>query len=161
MLTTDFIAKYYEENKKGLLRLAKVRSQDKQGVMYEDIVQETFCRILKYKHLYDENKDFSKWVHSILYNVVRDITKQERLKGAFVEVREDDIFTSETFMLDGERLKDIEEKIERIKNTSHRNILYQALILHLPMEDIRQISEESPANIRKILSRFKQEIKEM
>lgn len=160
MLTKEFLGTYYKLHYKQLLKEARFRSGDKEGMFYEDIVQETFYRALRFRKHYDMSRPFVPWLNTIMNNVIRDMKREERLKGATTELQEDDLVTSESFMFDAEVLRDIEEEINDIRNMDHKNILYLALIKQMSLVDISQIVDESYANVKKIVSRFRQQIKE-
>lgn len=47
----------------------------------EDLVQNTFFRIIKYRHLFRGDGDFKTWMFHIARNVRHDQFKKEKLKG--------------------------------------------------------------------------------
>ncbi len=160
MLTKEFLGSYYKLHHRALLKEARFRSGDKEGLKYEDIVQETFYRAIRFRKHYNTSLPFLPWLNTIMNNVIRDIGRMERLKGATTDVREEDLVTSETFLFDREVLRKIEEEINGIANTEHRNVLYLAMLKQMPLVDIAQITDMSAGNVRQVVYRFRELIKE-
>ena len=50
----------------------------------EDVVQETFLRIIRSRHQYALNRVFAPWFYTILRNVCRDVQRKRKLQGQFL-----------------------------------------------------------------------------
>jgi len=122
----------------------------------EDIVQEAYCRALKYWKTFDAEQPFDFWMLTILTNSARDHFKTERLNGICheppVDMRYDVPFNSIYLK---EILKIVEKKEDNI-----RRILKLRFLDNYPTLEIAQIVPESHSSVRKIIQRFRQELKE-
>ncbi len=67
----------YERYKKPLLGFFVGMLRDKE--LSEDLVQNTFARILKYRHLFRGDGDFKTWMFHIARNVKNDHFKKKRI----------------------------------------------------------------------------------
>jgi len=54
---------------------------NRNGELSEDLVQNTFFRILKYRHLFRGDGDFKKWMFHIARNVSHDQFRKDKIKG--------------------------------------------------------------------------------
>lgn len=159
MLTNTIIEKFYRENYKKLCKQARFRARDTAGVIYEEVVQEAFCRALKYKDKYDGSKTLDAWFNTILNNAAKDLGAKERLSGMSVEVEEDHISISEDYLDYDLLLDDIRSRIDALDNAEHRNILYMYFIKDMTPKEISELSEESLAKCKMVISRFKKTLR--
>jgi len=79
----------YERYKRPLLGFFVGMVRDKE--LGEDLVQNTFIRILKYKHLFRGDGDFRTWMFHIARNVKNDHFRKNKITHEKVEKWEDKI----------------------------------------------------------------------
>jgi len=79
----------YERYKRPLLGFFVGMVRDKE--LSEDLVQNTFVRILKYKHLFRGDGDFRTWMFHIARNVKNDHFRKNKITHEKVEKWEDKI----------------------------------------------------------------------
>ncbi len=88
----------YERYKRPLLGFFVGMVRDKE--LGEDLVQNTFIRILKYKHLFRGDGDFRTWMFHIARNVKNDHFKKNKITHEKVEKWEDKIKDEGNLMLE-------------------------------------------------------------
>ena len=121
----------------------------------QDVVQETYHRCCKYWAGYDTEKDFEGWFKGILNNSIKRFFTQEMLQGMTKDMAVDT--TSRVF-----------DKIELdelmvVMNTypdNHRTILKYYFLNELNSCEIAEIVPESAFNVRKVVQRFRNKVKE-
>jgi len=55
----------------------------KSKVMADDITQETFIRIIKKFHLFDETKSIEPWIYRMTVNITRNMIRKQKIKKLF------------------------------------------------------------------------------
>ncbi|WP_088011656.1 RNA polymerase sigma factor [Gottfriedia acidiceleris] len=55
----------------------------KSKVMSDDITQETFIRIIKKFHLYDQTKPIEPWIYRMTVNITRNMIRKQKIKKLF------------------------------------------------------------------------------
>jgi RNA polymerase sigma factor (sigma-70 family) len=88
----------YERYKRPLLGFFIGMVRDKE--LGEDLVQNTFVRILKYKHLFRGDGDFRTWMFHIARNVKNDHFRKNKVTHEKVEKWEDKIRDEGNLMLE-------------------------------------------------------------
>jgi len=88
----------YERYKRPLLGFFMGMVRDKE--LGEDLVQNTFVRILKYKHLFRGDGDFRTWMFHIARNVKNDHFRKNKITHEKVEKWEDKIKDEGNLMLE-------------------------------------------------------------
>jgi len=138
----------------------------------EDMVQEVFLRILKYRHTFRGEGDFTPWLYHIARNVRIDCAKQRRHELTFdgeshdkaedPPYRESAEFKQSVSLLNVALARLPEEKREIILVSRYQNLKYNAIAevlgcsvdavkvrVHRAMNELRQIfyqlSGETPA----------------
>lgn len=56
----------------------------------EDLVQDVFFRLLRYRHTYDEKRSFSSWMYQIARNANIDVAKKQRGELPLASDRDED-----------------------------------------------------------------------
>jgi RNA polymerase sigma factor (sigma-70 family) len=112
----------YERYKRPLLGFFVGMLRDKE--LSEDLVQNTFARILKYRHLFREEGDFRTWMFHIARNVKNDHFKKKRVEQVPV-----DIWT--------ERIGHLETRSEEIKQEEELEML--SIAMDRLSEDKREV----------------------
>lgn len=121
------------------------------GVMdAEDVVQESYTRALTYSHTFNSNiSSIDTWFTNIVNNVHRSMKRNDFLS---CEVREDDWYTREADEYEDDEFvcNKIQEKIENVNLSHHRNILFSYFIagnkvshtasqLNIPIEAVKTV----------------------
>ena len=149
------ILEYYEENFDRLVKKISYRVGGHHNG--EDVVQEAFARAIKYKHTFRAvPEEFERWFTTILNNATRDFKKEDRRGGMT-----SDAYESEELDLDmnRERLaREVRQEMTKLK-PDHATILDMFYSGHTAKE-ITEVVDTSVPNIRKIVYRFKESMKE-
>ena len=118
----------------------------------EDVVQEAYTRALQYWDSYDVDKDFDKWFNGILYKAFLSNRKKER--SALTITEEVGIEPLRDTVMAKEMKEQIEEKPEL-----ERKVLLLFFFFEYTPQDIEQLVPLSGNAIRKMVSRFKGEMR--
>jgi RNA polymerase sigma-70 factor (ECF subfamily) len=94
---------------------------NKEQELCEDLVQNTFLRILKYRHLFRGEGDFKAWMFHIARNVNHDNHRKSKIK------------TSDDVEKWQDRIGHLENEDTKIQDREERQLLLQAMN-HLPEE---------------------------
>lgn len=148
------VEKHYRENRKHLVKRAFFRTGSHEAA--EDVVQEVYYRILKYKAFNAENPD--KWVSTILGNCIKDWHRQEEGYVAVDEVPEEEAENVKCPHYPAQVMREVYELIET-KAVIQQEVLNLHLRYEYSAKDISEITEHSYANCHKIISRFREELR--
>ena len=107
MLATIF-EKYHVKLYNFFLRMTRNRENS------EDLTQEVFQRILKYRHTYDANLQFRSWMYQIARNALKQNYNKHKLLIS-------DFQHSETIAFEGT------SAVEEMEAESRKKMLYEAL----------------------------------
>ena len=123
----------------------------------EDVVQEAYFRACNYWATYDGEQGFNTWFSSILNNAIKDFFKEEALHGMGTSL-------DSTEIDEGSRLLDrltLEELLGFINRQPERiaRILNLHIIQGYRSDEVAQLVPESADNIRKIVQRFRAEVR--
>ncbi len=155
----NVIEEHYKKNFKLLVNKLSRYFGSKHSA--EDIVQEAYYNALRYWHTYDNKQPFDNWFRTIVNNAIRFHYKQEMLhgmlddSGLLKEEMEERMLKPFFQRIElKELLKKIEEQTDRIKR-----ILKLYLLEGYTSLEVETIVPENANNIRKIVQRFRDEIK--
>ena len=123
----------------------------------EDVVQEAYYRACNYWNTYDPTMLFNTWFSTILNNAIKDFFKEEALHGMGV-------MPENTEVDEGLRLLNrmtLEEILQYIAKQPERisRILHLHIIQGYKSEEVARLVPESADNIRKIVQRFRSDIR--
>jgi RNA polymerase sigma factor (sigma-70 family) len=124
----------------------------------EDVVQSAYERCCVYWN--DCPKDaegLAKWFTVILHNALKDNHRQEIMQGA-VSYKEEDEPQINPAAIPAIIYKQVVDRIKS-KSPRHARILSLSLLNQYRPADIAEVVPENQAGIRKIVSRFRKEIK--
>lgn len=150
------IEKHYRENYGRILKRMTFRAG---GVhQAEDIVQEAYCRAMKY---YNELRieEFDRWFSMILNNAYND-AKRDEIGLSYIEDEDEPLGLEECGLVNRQTRREVYDII------STKSIVQQEiLLLHLKHgyspTDIANVSDHTYANVHKVISRFKAELKSL
>lgn len=154
------IEAYYNEAKPKLLK--QIRGRGVRQDLVEDVLQESFARALKYIHTFDSKRNMPAWFNTLMNNAIRDCKKEDKAQGV-VTARDLKKLDDEDAVEDPSYVKLLCKNLEKElvgRKESHKHILFLYFMQNLPPRDICQITEEGYENVRRVLQRFKVEMKE-
>jgi len=124
----------------------------------EDVVQEAFCRALKYKDAFNpEHKELGAWFNTILNNCLKDFKREERNGKPMQEYKEEEI-VGHSQPTDNQNLIDKLEEEIGAKEGKTRDVLFLYFIRQYRPKDIRHIIDMKVKCIKTIAWRFKVEM---
>ncbi len=80
----ETFSKIYTRFKKPILKYVLLRISDPQSA--EDIAQDIFAKVYKFRDSYDESQDFSTWLWTIARNTVFDALRKQRSIGQYESI---------------------------------------------------------------------------
>ena len=133
---------------------SKVRNQEKA----HDIFQEVFVKIHKSKHLYNETLPFLPWLFTITKNALVDEVRKNEKEKSHVSVDGLALASPEA-----ELTPQLSEVLPYLKvlPENQKRVIEMRYIEEKTFEEISLVLETSPMNVRKILSRGVQRMKEL
>ncbi|MBX2844706.1 MAG: RNA polymerase sigma factor [Saprospiraceae bacterium] len=131
------------------------------SAMSEDLVQNTFFRVLKYKNSYDVNKRFSTW----LYQVARNVFHDQYRKKSSKETSVDDFKQNEPIADEKDSFQEPDERMGLLKkaldqlSADKREILVLSKYEGLRYKEIGDILECSETAVKVKAHRAMKELK--
>lgn len=128
----------------------------------EDVVQEAFCRALKYADSFEvrEDKHMETWFNTIVRRSLYDFKRIELKQGMTAATDSGESEAVEISGVDQMMADEIVGFIEAKKNIDHKNVLYLSLLRNYPPRDIVEVLDLNLENVKRIVVRFKQEMAE-
>lgn len=149
---------FYIERREDLLRRLNYGAGTPENA--EDVLQEAFVRALIYWDTFDpNNKELGAWFSTILKNSLRDFKRDEWLFGMGEEFDEELYDPQEMPINEVELVRQIYEMVED-KIDSQKEILLLYFERHYTPKDIYNVTGQKVSNIKKVIQRFKAEVKE-
>jgi len=123
----------------------------------EDIIQEAYTKALTYWTSYKEGMDFAGWFHVIINNATKDFFNTESLQGMSVDNPPDPIVSPSVL-----HKMELDEVVQMIEDQPERNatILRLFLLDDYNVKEIAAVVPESGSNIRKIVQRFREGLRD-
>lgn len=150
------IEAHYVANRRKYLKTFTFRAGTPEAA--EDIVQEAYERVLRYRHSCSP-READKWIRTVLNNCLRDFKNQE--KGHVAEEFEEESAEGTTCPHYEEHvMKEVYELIDT-KGPIHQEILHLFFRYEYNAADISRITDHSYSNCHKIIHRFRQELREL
>jgi len=75
-LSDSKLAQLFEEHVQYVFRTALLLTRSQ--TMADDVTQETFIRVMRKYHLYDESKSFRPWLYRLTVNVARNMLRKQK-----------------------------------------------------------------------------------
>lgn len=146
----DQLEEHYKKN----YRILCLRVKNRVGglVNAEDVVQESYCRALKYYKSFDGEQDIGAWFNTILNNASKDFAGAERRQGMATSglLRNDDENNMEWVA----EIADLQAELKK-----HSPLTQEVLRLHLccgySRSDIVQVLDTTRDAVNKIVQRFR------
>ena len=122
----------------------------------EDLVQEAFVRALSKMDQYDEKRGSLKgWFTKILFSCLWNHKKQNKKQPITYDIDS----VSETELMAYESEPNLREYLMSVDNTKHRKALVSYFLLGHTYSETAAVAELDEANVRKVVSRFREKEK--
>lgn len=159
----DKIEEYYKEVYRDKVKLiTRILKGDKAGA--EDVVQEAFCRALKFCDSYDRMRGtIDKWFNSIMFNFLREHQRMmhNRPTGKSKDISAEEVFKELHLQSNSASRELIISHIHKVVNESHRRVLKLFFVNGYTSTEISQVeSDMTVNNVTTIVSRFRKAILE-
>jgi RNA polymerase sigma-70 factor, ECF subfamily len=155
---TELMNMYYNSLFSLAYRMLKNRQE------CEDMIQETFIRVLLNIDKYNENKKFTTWIHQILKNLCLDLIRRKKARPQaaaaeldYAEARSMDRSPEEE-CLEKEYAEDFRRLLATLR-AKDREILYNRYMNDLSLTEISQLTKLPEGTIKSRLSRARQQLK--
>ena len=149
---------YYAANFNKLVNRIK-RRLDNSVPHAEDVVQETFCRALKYYRDRQENEgNLDAWIGIIMINVLRDYKSEEKRLGATMEYKPEFDEHFEGSQLDQKTLREIRKSIDQ-KQGLTGEVCRLYFLSGYSIREICEVVDVRYKNAEQIVQRFRNELK--
>lgn len=154
------IEQYYRENYNKQVKLVS-RILNNDYASAEDVVQESYCRALKYSETFEKSKgDFEKWFNSILFNCLSNLKSEGRSVIKEPIHRHYDIEWEPMFPSILENLNLVSGEIDLEKKRDKKQILDCFFLKGYTAKEIRYTIGYSETKVWKVCSEFRKKLKE-
>src|SRR5690606_9108864 len=116
----------------------------------EDLTQNVFLRIIKYRNSYREGAKFQSWIYQVARNIFSDHYQAMKNRNAgFMDIEKvrDSIEDGEDSIIQDEREKILEKSLARL-NEEQRELLILTRYQHMKYEEVAVIMDTTVANIK-------------
>lgn len=152
------LEQFYNENRELLLKRLYHRAGSAENS--EDVLQEAFCRALKYWHSFNPHtQELGAWFNTIMNNSLKDFKRDERSMGTYVEYEDELTEGYEMSQTSGDMIKRIEAEINRYSG-SNKDALYLYFLRGFKPREVRDVVNIQYKALEKLCSRFKHEMRE-
>jgi len=156
---TELMNQYYNSLFSLAHRLLKNRQE------CEDMIQETFIRVLLHIDKYDESKKFTTWIHQITKNLCLDLIRRKKARPQQLAAREHEFVrpraagrSPEEECLEREQAEEFRQLLATLR-AKDREILYNRYMEDLSLTEISQLTKLPEGTIKSRLSRARQQLK--
>ncbi len=157
----DKLGVLFERYKLPLYRYFYLRTGD--SAASEDLVQNVFVRIIRYRERFQPVGQFKSWMFSIAHNLGIDHQKKRALRRKLGDTLEDERIesrTAEEDLLDCERLALLEKALRRLRG-DYREILILSRYQELKYHEIGEILGCSEGAVKTRIHRALKELKNL
>lgn len=150
-----FIEKHYRANRAKHVKWLTFKAGSVEAA--EDIIQEAYCRVLRYIGSYREADDFNKWFNRIVFRCLIDYKNEENghTDEEFIEEEADGKPCSQYA---DHVMRDVFDLIST-KSVVQQEVLGMYYEMEYSAKDISRITEHSYAMCHKMISRFREELR--
>ncbi|MFC5531615.1 RNA polymerase sigma factor [Cohnella yongneupensis] len=130
----------------------------------EDMIQETFIRVLLHIDKYDPSKKFTTWIHQITKNLCLDLMRRKKARPQQLTTDAEyphpqaAIRSPEEECLEREQADEFRELLSGLR-AKDREILYNRYMDDLSLTEISQLTKLPEGTIKSRLSRARQQLK--
>jgi len=156
----DMIEKFYREHRDSYVYRISRKAGGLENA--EDIVQEAFCRLLKYQTFFEDKGEeaLHPYFSRVLNRALQDFRTEDTRQGmALAEYGMDEEASNELMGYQKRILEEIKEDITSRKQ-EHKNILYMFFYLGYPPRDIVKALDVNYHMAKNVINRFKHEMRE-
>lgn len=128
----------------------------------EDLTQNVFLRMIKYRNSYRTDRAFQSWIYQIARNVFSDHYQMHKnRKAGFVDVEKmsDKLADTEESVIQDEREKILHQSLALL-NEEQRELLVLTRFQHMKYEEVAVIMDTTVANIKVKVHRAIQKLRE-
>lgn len=158
MTVNEFLDAHYRAN------AGKVTKRIRYGIAdefhAEDVLHEAYERALRYFGSYDGSKEFDRWFSLIVRNAIRDHLR-ERDGFIYVDMDEYDHEGESCTGYYDKLYDEVSALIDAKADENHKEILHLHFDLGYSAIDISRVTDNTYANCRKIILRFRNQLKEI
>ena len=113
----------------------------------EDLTQNVFLRMLKYKNSYREGAKFQSWIYQMARNVFVDHYQESKNKNGFVKMETLPDRIDEDYQDAEQQEKVLHQSLQRLPD-EQRELLVLTRFQHMKYEEVAEIMNTSVANIK-------------
>lgn len=151
------IEEHYIKNRRMLVKRLSFRTDSIQDA--EDVVQEAYCRALKYIASFDKEQSFENWFTRILRNAIKEEKRKKFNLPVIESFDEDEIEPIPDSNVQKRLLKSIEESINKERNEHIKEILKLYYLQGFKLSEIVQITNEGYNAVNNMVHKFKRTIR--
>lgn len=155
----NLLEEHYKNNRDLLVNLYKRKCGSYHDA--EDIVHEAYTKALTYIDRYRESESIGSWISRIVYNEFLDFLHRSRYDGMTIEFNQDNYDPIDGRVEKKHLVSQIINIINSEQNESHRDVLNYYFCCNYKLEEIATITSLTKSNIRQIIYRFKEKIREV
>lgn len=123
-----------------------------------DIFQEVFMKIHKSKHLYNQNHPVLPWIFTITKNAITD--EARKFKPTRNQIQIDDLDLAAPEVEASYSMSDMTQQLDLIP-TKQKSAIEMRYVEEKTFEDIAEVLKTSEVNVRQLISRGIQRLKEL
>lgn len=154
----DTLERFYKDNREMYLKRLYYRAGNPENA--EDILQEAFCRAVRYWDSFNPNtQELGAWFNTVLNNALRNFKRDERSMGTYVEYDDELTDGKEMSQTDGDMVKRIEAAIAKREGVV-KDALYLYFIKGYTRREVRQVLDIKKDYLAVSISRFKDLMRE-
>lgn len=131
----------------------------------KDLTQDVFYRMLKYRHTFTEDGQFSTWMYHLARNVLKDQVKKNRAKGQHyaLEALEESIpdHTGADTELDKKQNRNQLREAMQLLSEEHREALTLSRLDELRRKEVAEVLDISENTVKVRVYRAMKELKEI
>ena len=135
-----------------------IKSRIRTSERSQDVFQEVFMKIHKSKHLYNKSHPVLPWLFTITKNAIIDDAR--KIKKTSNQIQIDDLQIASPTPEVGFKISDIASQLEQVP-LKQRSVIVMRYADEKTFEDIAQVLNTSDTNVRQLLSRGLQRLKQL
>lgn len=113
----------------------------------EDLTQNVFLRMLKYRNSYREGAKFQSWIYQMARNVFVDHYQESKNKNGFVKMETLPDTMDEDYQDTEQQERLLHQSLERLPD-EQRELLVLTRFQHMKYEEVAEIMNTTVANIK-------------